>query len=210
MNYLEFKQRFKELPPNYKTKDVDSFNKKLIKEKIDVSFLKDYILNHQEYHRTYFQVSLSYLKNYEEKYKFIEDNYFLLNDWWHVDQLTQFIQNVDLKYAYRKAKKYIKSSHPFLRRWGYVQFIPTLVKKEDTFDLIVNLLKDDDEYYVVMAEAWLISFLAMYHFDKTLEYLKNTTLKYNIVGRAIQKICDSHVISEENKNIFKEIRKRYK
>ena len=34
-------------------------------------------------------------------------NFDLLNDWWHVDELTQFVNILDIKYAYNKAKKYI-------------------------------------------------------------------------------------------------------
>ena len=72
------------------------------------------------------------------------------------------------------------------------------------------MAKDDNEYYVVMAEAWLISYLGIYYPDKTLEYLKTKPLEYNIVGRAIQKICDSFRINDDYKNKFKEIRRIYK
>jgi 3-methyladenine DNA glycosylase AlkD len=88
--------------------------------------------------------------------------------------------------------------------------MPRLVKEKEAFDLIISLLKDDDEYYVVMAEAWLISYLAIYHPERTLEYLNNTNLKYNIVGRAIQKTCDSFRVSKEYKEKIKKIRSRYK
>ena len=210
MTLKELEYEFSLLPKNYKTKDVDKLNKKLIKENKDVSFLKDIILDRQEFYRTYFQVEMSKLKDYKEKMKFIEDNYLLLNDLWHVDELTQFVNILDLKYAYNKAKKYVKSKHPFLRRWGYVLFMPRLVKEKESFDLIVSLLKDDDEYYVIMAEAWLISYLAIYHPDRTLDYLKTTDLKYNIVGRAIQKTCDSFRVSKEYKEEIKKTRSRYK
>lgn len=196
---------------NKKTKDVDKLNKILIKSKTDVSFLKDIVLDQQRYHRTYFQVSLGLIKNVEEQFKFIEDNFYNLNDWWHVDQLTQFIsKDLSLDYAYKKAKEYINHPHIFARRWAYVMFMPTLVKDERSFDVIVQLLKDDNEYYVVMAEAWLISYLGIYYPDKTLEYLKTKPLEYNIVGRAIQKICDSFRINDDYKNKFKEIRRIYK
>lgn len=210
MTLKELEYEFSLLPKGYKTKDVDKLNKRLIKENKDVSFLKDIILENQKYYRTYFQVEMGKMKDYKEKMLFIERNYKLLNDWWHVDQLTQFVHLNDLKYAYKKAEKYVNSNHLFLRRWGYVLFMPTLVKKEEAFDLIVSLLKDDGEYYVVMAEAWLISYLAIHHPSKTLEYLKTTNLKYNIIGRAIQKICDSYQISNEYKEECKKIRGRFK
>jgi len=211
MNLSEFENEFKKLGNNYKTKDVDKFNKNLIKRKIDVSFLKDIVLTKQEYHRTYFQVSLGNLNSFEEQFTFIEDNFSLLQDWWHVDQLQQFIKkNLTFEYAFEKAKEYIQSDMPFVRRWAYVIFMPTLVKDKKYFDKLISLLKDDDEYYVIMAEAWLISYMGIYHPEKTLKYIKSCLLKYNIIGKAIQKICDSFRVSNEYKEKFKEVRKYYK
>ena len=99
MNFNILEKEFKKLG-NYKTKDIDTLNKKLIKDNIDVSYLKDIIDKEDKYHRTYFQVSLSYLKTVEEKMKFIEENAYLLNDWWHVDQLPQFLKNLNLELKY--------------------------------------------------------------------------------------------------------------
>ena len=209
MNFNILEKEFKKLG-NYKTKDIDTLNKKLIKDNIDVSYLKDIIDKEDKYHRTYFQVSLSYLKTIEEKMKFIEENAYLLNDWWHVDQLPQFLKNLNLEYVYNKAKIYCNDNNPFLRRWGYVIFMPTLVKDERSFDMIISLLKNDEHYYVIMAEAWLISYLAIYFPEKTLKYLNDCNLSYDIVGKGIQKICDSFRINDEYKEKFKLIRKKYK
>ena len=71
MNFKEIEYEFSILPNNYKTKDVDRLNKRLIKEKKDVSILKDYVLSNDKYHRTYFQVSLGLIKDYKDKMKFI-------------------------------------------------------------------------------------------------------------------------------------------
>ena len=79
MTYNEIKELFDNLPKNFKTKDIDRLDKKLIKEKQDVSCLKDYVKNNNLYNRTYFQVSLGILPNYVEQYEFIEQNALLLN-----------------------------------------------------------------------------------------------------------------------------------
>ena len=210
MTLNELKLEFENLGQNYKTKDVDRLNKKLIKEKQDVSFLKDICLDEQKYHRTYFQVSLGLLKTVEEQFQFIENNFYLLNDWWHVDQLTQFLKPVDLDYAFSKALEYVNHPHPCARRWGYVLFMPTLVKDKRSFDMIVSLLKNDSEYYVIMAEAWLISYLAIYHPEETYTFFEQTNLDYSIIGRAIQKTCDSFRVEKEYKEKVKLIRNRYK
>ena len=210
MTLKEFENEFATLGNNYKTKDVDRFNKLLIKRHEDVSFLRDLILDKQEYHRTYFQVSMGQMKSNEDKLKFIEDNFDKLQDWWHVDQLPQFL-NKDLNFddVYEKAKEYIDNDMLFVRRWGYVIFMPGLVKISGVEEKLFELFKDDDEYYVQMAQAWLISYLAIYSPQKTWEYLRNYPLKYNIAGKAIQKICDSFRVSDEWKAKFKELRKYY-
>ena len=211
MNYKEFEQEFARLGENYKTADVDKFIRELIKRKEDVSFLRDVILEKQEYHRVYYKVSMAQIDGIDEKMHFIEDNFDKLQDWWHVDQLPQFMQKVEAFEPYlQKAKEYIYSEMPFVRRWGYVMFMPRLVKCDKAPMYLFDLFKDDDEYYVQMAEGWLISYLAIYHPEQTLEYMKGCTLNYNIVGKAIQKICDSYRISDEWKSKFREVRERYR
>lgn len=211
MTFKDFENKFSELGKKYNTHDLDKFNKSLIKTKTDVSFLKDIILERQEYHRTYFQVSLGLINNVEEQFLFIENNFDKLQDWWHVDQLQQFIKNdLCFDFAYKKALEYIRNPNPFARRWGYVLFMPRLVKNKDNFKQLFNLFENDDEYYVIMGEAWLISYLGIYYPEQTLEYLKGKPLNYNIVGKAIQKICDSYRIDDSYKERFKETRLLYK
>ena len=115
-----------------------------------------------------------------------------------------------LEDAEKQAKEYIKSDMAFARRWGYVMFMPTLVKDESKAEDIIKLFKDDDEYYVQMAEAWLISYLGIYAPETAFKYIKGCPLKYNIIGKGIQKICDSFRVSDEWKDKFKSLRKLYK
>lgn len=211
MNLQEFEKEFSKLGKDYKTKDVDRFNRDFIKRGVDVSFLRDIVLDRQEYHRTYFQVSMGQIKKIEDKLKFVEDNFDKLNDWWHVDQLAQFVdKELTFDLVYEKAKEYIQSDMAFARRWGYVIFMPTLVKDEARAEDIIKLFKDDDEYYVQMAEAWLISYLGIYAPEKAFDYIKRCPLKYNIIGKGIQKICDSYRVSDEWKEKFMSLRKLYK
>ncbi len=208
MTLPEFEREFRAiLGTNYKTKDVDRFNKRFIKEDIAVSFLRPVLLEHEEYYRTYFQVSIMQLKSKEKKMAFVEDNFDLLHDWWHVDGIVSFLgDSLDFDYALSKAKEYINSELPYVRRLGYVLFIPRLVRDAKRMESLFELFKDDDAYHVVMGEAWLLSYLAMCDADRTYAYLQGCDLKYNIVGKAIQKICDSYVVSVENKERFKGLR----
>lgn len=196
---------------NCKTKDVDKYNKRLLKEHADVSDLKDYVLKDQSVHRTYFQVSMGQCKTYAEQFAFIEENCDLLQDWWHVDQLVQFIKKpVDFDFAFAKAKEYVVSEKPFLRRWGYVLFLTGLQKDVSHTKEILSLMKDDDAYYVQMAEAWLLCDLAVFNVKEVLKFTEKSKMNYNIMGKGIQKICDSYRFTTEEKEQFRALRKKWK
>ncbi|MGN0488285.1 MAG: DNA alkylation repair protein [Ruminococcus sp.] len=197
--------------PNLKTKDVDRYNKKLIKEKTDVSEIGEYIMENQILHRTYFQVSLGLINDTEKQFEFIEKNEDYLQDWWHTDQLIQFLKKpVDFDFAYRKANEYINSDKTFTRRWGYVLFLAGLQKDKARTKDILALMKNDDEYYVQMAQAWLICDLAVFNPKEVIEYIESCGLKYNILGKAIQKMVDSYRISDEDKSYVKALRSKVK
>ncbi len=207
MNFFKFEKEFKRLGDNLKCADVDRFNRRFIKEGIDVSFLKPYLSEHEEYYRTYFQVSIKQRKTAEEKMAFIEDNAELFHDWWHIDSIVGFLgDSLDFDYALSKAQEYVKSELPYVRRLGYVIFIPRLVRDPSRIEPLFSLFKNDNAYHVVMAEAWLLSFIAMCDAERTYRYLKVCDLSYDIVSKAIQKISDSHVVSVENKELFKTLR----
>ncbi len=208
MNIAEFDAAWAQLGPNLKTRDVDAFNKRLIREKVDVSFLEPYVReNDGKYFRTYFQVSLQERKTIEEKLAFIEAHFDLLSDWWHTDILPPFLgDKLPFELALEKARVYTVHPLPYVRRLGYVLFIPRLVRAPARIEPLFALLHNDGTFHVVMAEAWLISFLGMCAPERTLAYLKTCGLTYDIVGKAIQKICDSHVVSPEDKERFKAIR----
>ena len=91
MDFASFEAAFSRLGASCPTADVDRFNRSLIRAGQDVSFLRDVVLAKQRYHRTYFQVSLAQRGSVAEKFQCLEENFDLLQDWWHVDQLSQFV-----------------------------------------------------------------------------------------------------------------------
>lgn len=191
------------LPENYKTADVDKLISKYVREKANVSCLRPYILEEQDLHRIYFYVSLKQMKKMDDRVAFINDN-LLFTDWWHTDQLIKFVADMDFSTALELAREYTIHSDPFIRRWGYVMFISRLCRGHA--DEILPLCHNDDEYYVQMAEAWLIAELVVYEPGAVYNWLPGSNLSYTINGKAIQKICDSFRISDEWKEKFKGLR----
>ncbi len=206
MTLLEFEEEYCRLKDE-KTATLDKFCKKLIKDRVDVSFLRDEILQSGKYYYVYQQVGILERNTLDEKFKFIESTFDLMSDWVHTDGIMKFLGNeLEFDYAYKKAAAYVKSELPYTRRLGYVIFIPRLTRDKAHIDQLIQLLKNDHHHHVVMGEAWLISFLAMCDPQKIYSYLKDCDLKYNIVGKAIQKICDSYVMNDEDKEKFRSLR----
>ena len=191
------------LPQPYKTADVDRLIRLYGKQEADVSALRPYILKEQQFHRIYYYVNLNRIKDVNERMAFIHEN-LLFSDWWHTDQIISFVADLDFETALQYAKGYIYSADPFIRRWGYVLFISRLCKGHAA--RLLPLMQDDEAYYVQMAQAWLIAELAVHEPEAVHRWLEQNRLKYNINGKAIQKICDSFRITEEWKAQFKELR----
>lgn len=191
------------LPAHYKTADVDRLIRRLVKQKADVSALRPYILDQQQFHRIYYYVSLNQIKNVDERMAFIHEN-LLFSDWWHTDALIRYVADLDFDTALRYAKDYINREDAFVRRWGYVLFISRLCKGHAS--QLLPLMHDDDHYYVQMAQAWLIAELAVHEPERVHQWLQQNNLKYNINGKAIQKICDSFRITDTWKEMFKKLR----
>ncbi|MBQ3953899.1 MAG: DNA alkylation repair protein [Ruminococcus sp.] len=198
------------LPSDYKTKDVDALIRRYVKEQYDMSALRGEILTEQRLHRIYFYTSLKQLKSVYDRAAFIDNN-LLFSDWWHTDQLIRFVSALDYETARRYSEKYLQSADLFVRRWGYVLWISKLCRDGAHVDELLSLMKNDDAYYVQMAQAWLIAELAIFFPEQVRRWMDGeNTLSYSINGKAIQKICDSFRISAENKERFKALRSKLK
>lgn len=191
------------LPEHYKTGDLDRLIGRYVKAKADVSALRPYILTEQQFHRLYFYVCLEQLKTVEERMAFIHNN-LLFSDWWHTDQLIGYVSDLDFDVALQYAAGYVHSADPFIRRWGYVLFISKLCKWHAS--QLLPLTHDDGHYSVQMAQAWLVAELAVFEPEAVYRWFAENDLKYNINGKAIQKICDSFRICDEWKEKYKQLR----
>jgi len=194
-------------PGQYKTADVDRLIRRYVKQKADVSLLREHILMQQQFHRIYFYVSLEQIKDANERMQFIHEN-LLFTDWWHTDQLIRYAAKLDFETAMSYAEEYMDSEDPFVRRWGYVMFISDLGRKHA--DRLLPLMKEDDQYYVQMAEAWLIAELTVNEPEAVYQWMKDCRLSYSICGKAIQKICDSYRISKDWKERFRALRPKWR
>jgi 3-methyladenine DNA glycosylase AlkD len=71
---------------------------------------------------------------------------------------------------------------------------------------IIDSVKSDN-YYVEMANAWLISICFIKYPDKTMKYLLNNNLDKFTFNKSIDKICDSYRVDKNIKQYLKSIKR---
>lgn len=191
------------LPAHYKTADVDRLIRRYVREKADVSALRPYVLSQQQFHRIYYFVALEQISDVNKRMDFIHEN-LLFSDWWHTDQIIRYVADLDFDTALGYAKRYIQAEDPYIRRWGYVLFISRLGKGRAA--QLLPLMQEDAHASVQMAQAWLISELAVQEPEAVYAWFGHNSLKYPINSKAIQKICDSFRISDAWKQKYKALR----
>lgn len=104
---------------------------------------------------------------------------------------------------YNFVKECVSSNDNWRIRFGLVTLLGYYIEEkyiDEIFSLCTNIT--NREYYVKMAQAWLISMMFIKFREKTLDYLKENTLDNWIQNKAIQKIRESTRVSKEDKNFI--------
>lgn len=120
----------------------------------------------------------------------------------------KFLKKEKEKY-YDFIKKCTTSDNPWRIRFGLVTLLGYYLEDRyiDEIFLLCSSVTNR-EYYVKMAQAWLISIMFIKFRDKTMEYLKNNNLDSWTQNKAIQKIRESTRVSKEDKKLILEFKKR--
>ncbi len=111
-------------------------------------------------------------------------------------------------YFFSEVEKYISSRMPFTIRVGVVILNSYYVEEEYLSKIFqqIERIKSKD-YYVKMAVSWLLSTCYIKYPEKTLTYLKETSIDIFTYNKTISKICDSHQVDVRQKNKLKKLRK---
>lgn len=181
--------------------------KNIIKEhKLDNELnVNDFILGkYLEIDFIYFGLSLIRLNNIEDQLMFLKNNIKYAKSWVITDCTSTYLKKMKFDTFYDFFLKTYNSKYTYERRMAYVLGLKQY--KDKNILKILPLLKLEEEYMVMMSEAWLLSCIAIEYEDAIFDYLyscKDIKLK----RKTISKICDSLRYNEESKNRFKELRK---
>lgn len=165
-------------------------------------------------HRYYEEILLhglviTYLKiNFINSIELFENYIKYINNWASCDTVVanykSFKKNLDLGLTY--INKYLNSKNPWIIRVGLVLLLEYYINDE-YIDIVLKLANNvkNEDYYVKMANAWLISTCLIKYYDKTLNFLKSTKIDSWTYNKTLQKAIESYRIKD--KNTFKMLKK---
>nr|UWI51738.1 DNA alkylation repair protein [Clostridioides difficile] len=113
------------------------------------------------------------------------------------------------EYMYDILKKYVCSESPWEIRFALVMFLIYYVDDEhikDIFEYCNNI--QNEEYYVKMGMAWLLSVCFVKYEEETLLYIKNNNLDEFTYNKMLQKIIESNRVDLEKKNIIRSMKRK--
>ncbi len=176
------------------------------------AFLK--IVGHTTYEeRVIHGLVIGYMKvSFEECTKSL--NAFLTyNTNWAINDITCAnlkIWKKHLNEGFVIIQQYLKSENLWIRRFGLVLLLDFYVN-DKYIDSILQLIPTiaGDEYYVGMANAWLISVCFVHYPKKTKVLLESNQLDLFTKKHAIQKIVESTRVSKKEKEEMRSLRKRF-
>ena len=114
----------------------------------------------------------------------------------HMEEMWQFLEN------------YINSKSEYEIRFALVMYLNYYLTDEYIDKILYKLDKiANNEYYVQMAIAWLISFAYIKQKEKTEKFLLKNNLDRFTQNKSIQKIWESYRVSKEDKEKIKKYKK---
>ena len=151
----------------------------------------------------YFGLALSRLKDVDSQLKFLKENIHLAKSWAITDCVSTYIKKLTFDKYWDFYLALHKSKHTYDRRMSYI--LGLKLYKEKNILQVLDYLTYNEEYMVMMAEAWLLATVAIIYPDEIYNFLSKTkdiTLK----RKAISKINDSYRFDNITKDKFKTLR----
>lgn len=158
---------------------------------------------------TYYEEAMLYLlviafiKDIDELMLYFPKALDLIDNWALCDSFCGSLKIVinNKEYFLKVIDKLLKSDKTYDVRVGLVLLLNYYVS-EEYLDLIFKYLDDinSDEYYINMAEAWLLCEIFIKYQSDGLKYLENNKLNSFTINKTISKIRDSYRVSKDVKD----------
>jgi 3-methyladenine DNA glycosylase AlkD len=155
---------------------------------------------------TYFLLSLYRLPSFLEQMAFLEKKLFAAQSWIITDTLGMALKKNVGKDFHPFYLAFTTSKETYKKRFAYVQALRYY--REPDVSFFLKHLQVDEEYYVMMGQAWMLATFAINHFQEVVAFLQNKDCPLPLKRKTISKCCDSYRLSAEEKEILKSLRDR--
>ena len=181
--------------------------KKLIQEHYKDEDLKlsDFELGaYQEIDIFYLATALKRARTYAEQMEFLKKNLYFVKGWAVTDVLNQYLKKATFAEYFPYFEHFAKCKNTYEVRFAYIGMLKHYESPD--IEMIMPYIRYNEEYMIMMGEAWLLATIAIKHSDfvyRLLKDMKDETLK----KKTISKMNESFRISKEDKERFKELRR---
>ena len=151
----------------------------------------------------YFGLSLSRLKNVDDQLGFLKKNIRYAKSWAITDTVSTYIKKQDFAKYYDFFKSMHNTKHTYERRMAYILGLKHY-KNEQILKVLDNI-NTNEEYMVMMAEAWLLATIAISYPNEIYEFLTNCK-DASLKRKTISKIKESFRIDANTKDKFVSLR----
>lgn len=146
----------------------------------------------------------------EETFKYLEKFVPKINSWAVCDTTCSNLKitKKHMQEMWKFLEKYVNSPNEYEIRFALVMYLNYYLTDEYMDEILQKIDKiTSSKYYVQMAIAWLISFAYIKQKEKTEKYLLQNNLDDFTQNKAIQKICESYRVSNEDKEKLRKYKK---
>lgn len=142
-------------------------------------------------------------KDFGEMCAFLDEYSEKVDNWAACDILKFKINDKNAKDFEKLARRYYGDKLPFRRRIALIIMFKFIERDIDLVFELAGGLSDETEYYVNMANAWLICECFIKNRERTLAFLEERKLNAFTANKAVSKIRDSFRVSAEDKERVK-------
>lgn len=146
----------------------------------------------------------------EETFKYLEKFVPKINSWAVCDTTCSNLKitKKHMQEMWKFLEQFINSKNEYEIRFALVMYLNYFLTDEYIDEILQKIDKiTSKEYYVQMAIAWLLSFAYIKQKEKTEKYLLQNNLDEFTQNKAIQKICESYRVSNEDKEKMRKYKK---
>ena len=151
----------------------------------------------------YFSLALSRLKDIDKQLSFLKDNINLVKSWAITDCVSTYIKKCTFEKYWDFYLSMYKSKYTYDRRMSYI--LGLKFYKDRRILKILERLTYNEEYMVMMSEAWLLATTAIAYPNEVYDFLKSCN-DLTLKRKTISKISDSYRFDLSTKNKFKSLR----